>query len=443
MFNLKKILEEYTYLSNPVISPDNEKIAFVKHCYNHNENKYPDDICICSKNGNNFKRLTSADCYSNTSPIWSKDSKQIAFISTRKNGRQIWKMNIDGGEAEQITDTSCGVNRFLWSKDNSFFLFSALFNKKAKNEAEHKSLSEAKKKSKKNAVIYDNLNIKLGSSHAMDMKEFVFKLDLKTHKITKISPECTENLILQNFDLSPCGNEAVMEFEDVINLTDEQHYIYTIDLKNPDKAKRITEDKQVCTNPIYSPDGKYILYKQFPSPNMQRFELNSRTIVLYDFKDTKKILPNLSDFKSYFWAPDSSSIYIEKIEKTKQALYRYKLSTGETEKILSDYCASARHYSLGKDFSFSQNGKFMAFISSKSDVPLEIYTATTDGLSVKQITKQNYKYLRKYPVSKSEHFSFKSSDGTEIGGFFYRPQNFDPKKKYPLLLLIHGGPINV
>jgi dipeptidyl aminopeptidase/acylaminoacyl peptidase len=133
------------------------------------------------------------------------------------------------------------------------------------------------------------------------------------------------------------------------------------------------------------------------------------------------------------WSPDSKTIYFLAEDQTLQPIYAMAAKMGaEPKKIVAD--------GFQPSFSLSGDGKTLAFTRSSLNKPAEIFAAGSDGSGVRQLTHQNEATLANLDMNAPETFWFEGAEGTRVQAMLLRPPKFDASKKYPLLVLLHGGP---
>src|SRR5260370_36088705 len=199
------------------------------------------------------------------------------------------------------------------------------------------------------------------------------------------------------------------------------------------EAKRITTQPGFDGNPVYSPDGKYIAsHAQLTA----EYESDRWRVMLYDRQSGKK--ENLSEAyersaNELAWSPDSKTIYFTSEDETLQTVYAIAARAGaEPKKIIAGTYNTA--------ISFSADGKILAFERTSLTSPAEVFAASSDGSNVRQLTHQNESILAALRMNAPETFWFDTADGTKVEAMLIRPLKFDATRKYPLLVLLHGGP---
>lgn len=437
-FTADDLIKSYKRISAPVFSPDGKQIAFVVTASNYDENKTVSNIWTVSADGKSQRQFTVSDTASSINPLWSPDGSRLAFVSDRKNGRQIWLIDTGGGEARALTDISSGVSRVLWSPDGRNFLFSSNVYKDAKDDAQQKKMKEAEDKSKVKAKIYDSLVYRHVNRYRNDKRDHLFVASASDGGFKNLTPGSNADVPpialwgSAGYAFSPDGKEiCYCSNTDEMLATSTNNDLFLIPAGGG-TAKRITSNKANDNQPFYSPDGRYIAYR---AQMKAGYEADRYRLMLYDRASGRN--SNLSeDFdysvKEMFWSPDSKSIYFSSDDRAKTSLFRYRMNDGKIDRI----SRSAYDY----NFDISPDGKQIVFVRELSEKPAELYVMGADGKNARQISFVNQKLTDSKTMNSAEHFIFKGAGGTDVEGFIVKPVNFDPAKKYPALLLIHGGP---
>lgn len=199
------------------------------------------------------------------------------------------------------------------------------------------------------------------------------------------------------------------------------------------EPKRITTNPGFDGHPVYSPDGRFIAYH---SQKAAEYESDRWRLLLYDRASGKHIALTESFDRSVdeiVWSADSRRIYFTAENEGEKPLFEIAASAGSVpSQILKE--------TYNEDFSISADGATLAFLRSSLTMPAEIFTAHADGSSTEQLSHHNAARLSALDMNSPESFWFEGAGGTRVEGMLIRPPQFDAAKKYPMLLLIHGGP---
>ncbi|MGH9709566.1 MAG: prolyl oligopeptidase family serine peptidase, partial [Candidatus Acidiferrales bacterium] len=208
---------------------------------------------------------------------------------------------------------------------------------------------------------------------------------------------------------------------------------FTVPVSGESQPKRITTNKGDDWGPAYSHDGKWIAYRSQMTPG---YESDRWQLMLYNRSSGEHtdITTNFDrNVESYAWSPDSRTIYFQAEDHAEMPIFSITAAPGNApRKVVAD--------GFNGDFSLSADGKRLVFSRSSLTYPAEIFSANSDGTNVQQITHQNTALLAPLELPAAEPFWFAGANNTKVEGLLLKPPHFDAAKKYPMLLLVHGGP---
>ena len=382
------------------------------------KSEYLTQIWVSNANGGDLTQFT----YNNKSsshPRFSPDGKHLAFVSKRSDKPQIWIMNSNGGEAWQFSHEKEGVGSFQWSSKGEAIAF---LMKDSKTEEEEKN-----EKEKKDVILVDK-NFKY--SH-LYLKQFHSNLDTtKAERITEGQYDIT------GFDWHPDGSQIVFShaLEPTFNSKYESGDISIVNLSSK-KVNKIVGWDGVDSSPSFSPNGKLIAFVS-SGTKPQPIGLNDLYLINSKGGKPKKLgeTPNRS-IRIVDWSSNSRYVYVTDFNKTNSEIYKIAVKGNNVEAMLQG---------IGLVYSASiyEKGNRIALVKEQLDKPREVYISELNKINFKQISNFNSK-LELPALAKTELIQWKSKDGLEIEGLLTYPTNYDKKKKYPLALIIHGGPAGV
>ncbi len=425
-------------VSDPQISPKGDLIAFVVTEMNKEGNTSNSDIWIIPSRGGEPWRLTSSP-KADYNPRWSPDGKKIAFISTRKGSPQIWMIDPKGGEAYQLTTISTGARGVIWSPTGKNLAFVSSIYPDCKSDECNKEKEKKKEGSLVKAKIFDHLLFRHWNSWRDGKRSHLFVIPAKGGKAVDVTPGDYDTPPISlgsrhDYAFSPEGEQICfvrnIDPELKISLGTNNDLFETS--AQGEKIERITENRANDNSPHYSPDGRYIAYRAMARPG---FEADKYSLILYDRKNQKKI--NLTEnldrsVNEILWTHDSTSLYITFQEKGRISLARISHKNKKMERILEG------HY-IGSP-SLTPDGRKLVFLKQAINQPAEVFSLDLKTKKLNQLTGMNNKLLSKLEMNRAEEFWFEGAEGDEVHGFLVKPPFFDPSKKYPLVMLIHGGP---
>lgn len=416
------------------VSPDGKTIAFAATSYSMETNKSNSDIWLIDADGKNARAFKNSEA-GESSPKFSPDGKKIAYS---KKG-QIWISNIDGSGDQQLTDLFTGASGMVWSNDSKFILFVSDVYPDCPTQDCNKEKDEAAEKSLVKALIITELMYRNFDHWRSDKRSHLFLFNLATKEfidLTKESPSDVPPVDLgsaNDYSFSPDGNEIAFTMNtDKVIATSTNNDIFIIQRNSGYPYKLISKSKGSDSQPVYSPDGKYIA---FTSMERAGFEADKKSIMLYD--RTTGNLRNLTEkidltAGGIIWSPDSKYIYFDAPNEVNNSIYKIDVATAKHETIVKENGNTL--------FTLSPDGQTLYFKKQKSTMPYEIFSVSTTGGEPKQITFVNNDLLSQLEMNPIETFWSDGAKGAKVQSILVKPPFFDPNKKYPLIFLIHGGP---
>jgi len=425
-------------VSDPQLSPRGDFLAFVVTVMEKKENKSNSDIWLVSTKGGEMRRLTSSP-QADFNPRWSPDGKKIAFISTRGGQSQIWFINLSGGEAFPLTDISTGASGVIWSPTGKHLAFTSSVYADCPDDDCNKRRNEEKKKSQVKAKSFHELLFRHWNSWRDGKRSHLFVISSEGGKTVDVTPGDYDTPPISlgsrhDYSFSPDGKEIcfVRNIDPYLKIslgTNNDLFITSID---GGEATQLSTNRANDNSPHFSADGRFIAYRAMARAG---FEADKYCLMLYDRrnKKTTNLTKNLDrSVNEILWSPDMTSIYFTVQEKGRISLYMIHLSTNKIKRLLEG------HYI--QSLSLSSDGKKLYFLKQSIHYPADIYSFDLKTKKLTQLTKVNHELLSKLEMNPAEEFWFKGAKDEKIHGFLVKPPLFDVSKKYPLVMLIHGGP---
>jgi dipeptidyl aminopeptidase/acylaminoacyl peptidase len=420
------------------VSPDGKWVAYSVSTPDLDANRGVSNIWIVPTTGGASLQLTQSG--HDSSPLWSPDGKTIAFLSSRSGDSEVYLLSMDGGEAKPLTHLSTGADNLKWSPDGKTIAFTSGVYPDCKDDACNSARDAEIEKNKVKAHVAEHLLYRHWTHWNEGKRSHLFVMpadssatprDLTPGANYDVPPD--ERGGPSDLNFSPDSKEICFTaVTDPVEAISTNGDLFVVPVAGGE-AKRITTQPGFDGGPAYSPDGKYIAYH---AQLTAEYESDRWRVMLYD-RATSKI-ENLSEAfdrsaNELTWSADSKTIYFTAEDETLEPIYSMAPRIGDAPKKLI-----ADSFNLG--LSLSGDGKTVVFERTSLAMPAEIFVASSDGTGVRQLTHQNDAILASLKMNEPETFWFEGAGGTRVQAMLIRPPDFDATKKYPLLVLLHGGP---
>ncbi len=399
---------------SPVISPDAARVAYTVRETNWDDNAYETEIWIADVATGATRQLTNAK-KSSSNPAWSPDGSRLAFVSDRTDKRQVYLIDPTGGEAEALTSQEDGVSSFAWSPDGKQIAFTAA-------DPKPQALKDRDKKYGEFEVIDQDQTM----TH-------LYVIDLSGKKVRKLTEG---DFSVASFEFSPDGREIAFDFspktDPPSSATSDISVVSVADGKTRPLVAQVGPDSA----PHYSPDGRQILFETAMGNKDYYSYSNARLAVIPASGGAIQVLSAEFDENPAVVAWTQQGIYFQASFHTWSYLYRLDPVTRKVTRL-----APSDNW-IGSGFTLCRDASVTAFIASDAKSFPEVFVAPVATMQPKRLTELG-KQTDGWIKGTNEVVSWKSQDGTVIEGVLHKPAGFAPGTRYPLLVVIHGGPTGV
>jgi dipeptidyl aminopeptidase/acylaminoacyl peptidase len=435
----------------PAIAPDAGSIAYLKRQTDWKENEFVWQLWLADVASGRNIQLTRGR-KSASAARWSPDGQWLAFTTEREStavetesakgegadadkpaARQIWLIAPKGGEAWPLTRSATDVTEFHWSRDGKKVLFSATMapTKAAKARKEKYSAYDVVEKDFDTAQLW---SVDVGAAEKaaapVPAQQLTSDLTLNVNSFA-VSPDSSKVA----FSATHNPQLAFLKDEDIylLNLADPKLSVTKIvALPGPDRS------------PMFSTDGKQLAFvTSLEQPNF--FYANTH-LAMVDLAavmarpataaiDVRDLTKNFDeDPQALDWSP--AGVYFGATQRMADHLFRVDPVTLKIQRISADDALLVNEASLTPD------GQTVAFIAESASTLTELYVSATQSFAPEKLTDLTAQ-VGGWQLGSVEVVSWKSHDGSIIEGVLHKPADFDPTRKYPLLVKIHGGPTGV
>lgn len=426
-------------VSDPQISPSGAQVLYSLRTTDVAKNSRTTVTFLIPVSGGTPRQFPSATVKA-TEARWSPDGKSVAYIS----GDQLWIAAADGSNPRKLTDMNGGASGPVWSPTGDrIAVVSGVYPDCTDNPCN--VARQAKEDSSMvKAHVTDNLLYRHWNAWTPNTRAHLFVVPVGGGAAVDVTAGAKYDVPpgpfggSEGYAFSPDGRELAFTAKDQgrEDAWSTDINLYTVPVTGGPSTVITREQRGADVNPVYSPDGKWIIYNSQERPG---FEADQGRLMVYDrtaHKSQRLAATWDRDAESYFFSPSGDAIYIQATDASREKLFRLARS--------GSGWAAAPRLLVGKSnntaANLSRDGKTLVWLRDAVDHPAEVYTATIDGMGEKQLTHENDALIAQLKLSPAEDFWFKGANGDSVQGMVVRPPNWQAGKKFPVLLLIHGGP---
>ncbi|MDZ4708604.1 MAG: S9 family peptidase [Saprospiraceae bacterium] len=410
-------------IAGTVVSPDGTKLLYAEReaVMTDDRSEYVNQIWLVDlKSLNKPVQLTRGD-KNNIQPSWSPDGQWISFVSNRDGKNNLYLLPVAGGEAEKVTDVKSGVSSYKWSRDGQAI---AMLMADPTPEDEEKNT-----KSKNDWYFMDE---KINQNRL-----YVLRLNVKDSAGKKVSQKITtENYNINAFDWSADGKSIAFSHGKSPEVNDNVYSDISMINLESNKVSPVAHTAAGESGPLFSPDGKYLVYHSTTDPLDWSGPDHARIYSIADGKTWRlKATPDESG-NPLGWTSDGQSVIWSESNKTLNSIY---LLSVDGNSIKTWNTNSTQHLSAPV---LNSTGTHLSFLLQTSSTLPQAYVSPALGFNPVKVSNINSEWASK-PLPKTEVIKWKSTDGQEIEGLLTFPVNYIAGQKVPFLLNVHGGPAGV
>jgi len=424
-------------ISDTQVSPDGQWLVFTLRETDLEANRGRTDIWIAGADGKNLKRLTSHPA-ADTNPRWSPCGKCIFFISSRSGSSQVWRIKLDGGEAEQVTHLPLDAANLIVAQAGELLAFTMeVF--PGLTPAETAKKLEAVAKQKATGQIFDKLFIRHWDTWSDGRRSHLFVVSKKGGAARDLMPAMDADTPSKPFGgpeeiaFTPDGKGLVFTARDAGReepwSTNFDLFFVPADGSKPPQSLTAA-NRAWDTTPVFSPDGKTLAYLAMARPG---YEADRFRVVLKPWPEGEgRVLTENWDYSvaSMKWSGGGDAVLVTAPNKGQTSLFAVDAKTGRARTIIEQ----------GTIGGFAPAGDRIIFERNSLTSPAEIYSVKADGTDEQPVTQINAAKVAAVRLGVPERFTFPGWNNETVSGYIVKPADFDAAKKYPVAFLIHGGP---
>ena len=424
-------------VEDPRISPDGRRVAFVLREDDLAAGKSYAALYVMDRDGGNQRRLTP-EKGNDTHPRWSPDGSSLLFLSTGENGAQAYVLTLEGEESKQLTEFSAGVADPEWTKDGAGIVFTSdVYPECGADNGCNGRIEKSRAGGPLAAHMADGLLYRHWTQWRDGKRTHIIRFTISGGTYTDLTPGEFDSPPFSlggvGFDLSPDGKEVCFVSQrDGMDATSTNKDILSVQTGGGTAANLTAGNKAYDGDPAYAPDGRYIAYRTQRVPG---YESDRFLLALYDRATGKsRILTEHFDnwVDEIAWSPDSKSIYFTAEVEGRVPLYRLDINSGGITKLYGTGMIDA--------FVIAPDGASAVFVRRTVGEPRELWSVPTSTGTAARLTFFNRELADAVDIRPAQEMWIPSPTGHRIHTFLVTPHGFDPKRKYPLIINVHGGP---
>ena len=413
----------------PRISPDGRWVAYEVTRTNWDANAFERELWLADASNAHRVRLAGTKG-SSYGARWSPDGKWIAFLSNRapilpggklEDSTQIYLISPTGGEPRELTRVETGVSDFDWSPDGRSIAFTS---------------PDAKSKTRKDRdSTYGEVQI-VGSDYVMTHLWLVSVPNADSSAVP-LPTRLTDGNAFTVGDFSWSPDNARIAFSaqrdpDLGSSNTASIYVVTVADRS---VKKIVDAPGPNTGPVWSPDGTEIAYAT-ANGSPYYYYTNTSIAVVPAGGGAARVVNAKFDENSSPLAWTADGIYFQASQRTYAHLFRVDPRSGAIDRI------SQPDALIGSQFSIARHASSVAFVGARDNTYPEVYVSSLTTFAPAALTTMG-EQVAPFRSARRELVRWKAADGAQIEGVLLKPVDFDSTKKYPLLVVIHGGPTGV
>ncbi len=444
-------------IADPQLSPDGKWIAYQVGVVDLAANKTNRHIWVVSADGGDPRQLTRGEG-SDSHARWSPDGKSLAFISTRGGSSQIWVLSFEGGDPWPVTSLSTEADGVTWASKGDVLLFTSQVYPDCPDEACNAQRLKEVVESKVKAQVFTELLFRHWDSWRDGRYTHLFAVPAKGGTPRDLTPGAYDSPTFflgapDGYAISPDGTEVCYTSNRTKGAAGQSAAAWTtnndlfiVGTQSGEPLNITADNPGSDASPQYSPNGRYIAYT---SQARNGYESDLIRLRVYDREAGKTIdlTPGFDQWVGGFaWAPDSNTIYFTAPEHAEQPVFKTSVTSPKVEKVLPG---------MNDDLSVSPDGTWLLLTRTSLTepttiyrVPLPTHEVTNSGditvhetkINFIRLNYENKALLAELDMNPAEFVTTPGAQGAEIQSLLLKPPGFDPGKKYPGLLLVHGGP---
>jgi dipeptidyl aminopeptidase/acylaminoacyl peptidase len=458
------------FVGGPAVSPDGSRVAVAVTRYDFDAGSNHSNLWMMAADGSDRRQMTTGG-HHDGSPVFTPDGKSLAFVSDRSDTSQVWIMPVDGGEPRQLTDFPAGVSDPVFSPDGRWLAVTSQVYPECGADADcNRDMAADDDEGKLDVHVADGLLYRHWTEWRDGRYSHVLLADAKSGEVVQdLTPGEWDSPTFslgggRGYDFTPDGKALVYvsnHDDDPATSTNADLWLVEID---PPMAKDAGMEKDAgekdageadaaamapeATNltaanhgwdgaPLVSPDGRWIAYLSQQTPG---YESDLYRLALYDRRaGTTRYLTGPDNFDDWIddmaWAADGASLVFQGERDGRTPLFRIGVgadgAAGAVDQLFTHAYLDGWELLPGGDVVYTRRS---------IGEPSEVFRRALSGGGPTRLTTFNADLEAEVDIRPAEEMWVQGAGDYKVQVFIVKPHDFDPSKKYPLILNVHGGP---
>jgi dipeptidyl aminopeptidase/acylaminoacyl peptidase len=427
-------------LGTPAIAPDGRLAVVPVTSYDIEKSAGLTDLWLVPTKPGKARQLTSDDA-SDSSPAWSPNGELIAFVSKRGEDKepQLYVIAVGGGEARRVTNVPTGVMAPKWFPDSRRIAFLSSVWPDAKSWAEQKTRMEQRSATKMTAQVWDKAPISYWDHYLDQRQTHVYAVAVDNGEPQAITygrtlPLDAAEPDTSSYDIAPDGTEIAFAADSDRSGIEPNFDVFVMPIESGEPRNLTADNAASDTSPLYSPDGRSLAFRR---QMVKDFYADRARLMIHDRRSSQtRALTEDWDRSAdgLVWSPDSSGLFGSVEDAATLRIFRFNVGGGIPQPITREHSFSS--------LAVAGSGPVIVSLRQSFTEPPTLVSIIPRTGAATKLSDFNDAALANATQGRVESVSYAGANGASIQMWVAYPPNFTPDRKWPLFLLLHGGPHN-